>query len=180
MSNPFRRNGETVLSRVFENCIAPQPEQFVGGLGRSASTDADRDHHRPLFRIRRIEIDFGIKDPLVETGWITDRLRGETALKVDVEPLGRPSIGIDVDVVVLIPVRRHIVSEGTGAVVAGVKYMFVRGDADSVYVKKGAEGVYFFMCNTCVVVAYHNDKVQAGACNATAGKLVDFLKENSI
>ena len=69
---------------------------------------------------------------------------------------------------------------GTGAVVAGVKYMFVRGDADSVYVKKGAEGVYFFMCNTCVVVAYHNDKVQAGACNATAGKLVDFLKENSI
>ena len=36
------------------------------------------------------------------------------------------------------------------------------------------------MCRRRVVVAYHNDKVQAGACNATAGKLVDFLKENSV
>jgi profilin len=69
---------------------------------------------------------------------------------------------------------------GTGVVLAGVKYMFVRGDSDSVYVKKGNEGVVFCKCNTCVLVGYHNDKIQTGACNSVVGKLADFLKESSI
>merc|ERR1712228_890632 len=58
---------------------------------------------------------------------------------------------------------------GTGALVAGVKYMFVRGSGDEVYVKKG---------NTCILVGYHDDKIQGGACCTAVGKLQDFLKEN--
>jgi len=68
----------------------------------------------------------------------------------------------------------------TGVVVAGVKYMFVSGDANEVYVKKGNDGVVFCKCNTCILVGYHNDKVQPGACRTTVGKLADFLKEQGI
>merc|ERR1712087_789765 len=46
---------------------------------------------------------------------------------------------------------------GTGALVAGVKYMFVRGSGDEVYVKKGNTGVVFCKCNTCILVGYHDD-----------------------
>mmetsp|Transcript_864 Transcript_864/g.1359 ORF Transcript_864/g.1359 Transcript_864/m.1359 type:complete len:128 (-) Transcript_864:93-476(-) len=69
----------------------------------------------------------------------------------------------------------------TGATVAGVKYMFVRGEENAeIYVKKGAEGVVFCRCNTCILVAYHNDKIQPGSCASTVGKLADFLKESGI
>ena len=34
--------------------------------------------------------------------------------------------------------------------------------------------------NTCLLVAYHNDKVQPGQCRSTVGKLTDFLKESGI
>ena len=34
--------------------------------------------------------------------------------------------------------------------------------------------------NTCILVAYHDDKIQPGQCRATVGKLADFLKENGI
>ena len=69
----------------------------------------------------------------------------------------------------------------TGATVAGIKYMFVRGEENAeIYVKKGAEGVYFFRCNTCIIVGHHNDKIQPGQCSATVAKLGDFLKEQNI
>lgn len=69
----------------------------------------------------------------------------------------------------------------TGAVIAGVKYMFVRGEENAeIYVKKGNEGVYFYRCNTCIIVAYHNDKIQPGTCSACTAKLGDFLKEQGI
>jgi len=69
---------------------------------------------------------------------------------------------------------------GTGIVVAGVKYMFVSGSAEEVYGKKGNDGVVFCKCNTCILVGYHNDKVQPGQCRSTVGKLADFLKESGI
>jgi profilin len=69
---------------------------------------------------------------------------------------------------------------GTGIVVAGVKYMYVQGDGSEVYGKKGNEGVVFCKCNTCILVGYHNDKVQPGACRTVVGKLADFLKESNI
>ena len=65
-------------------------------------------------------------------------------------------------------------------VIAGVKYMFVKGDEATVYAKKGNEGVYFFRCNTCIIVGYHSDKIQPGQCGSTCGKLADFLKESSM
>jgi len=69
----------------------------------------------------------------------------------------------------------------TGAVIAGIKYMFVRGEENAeIYAKKGNEGVYFYRCNTCIIVAYHNDKIQPGACSAGTAKLGDFLKEQGI
>merc|ERR1711988_1860411 len=69
----------------------------------------------------------------------------------------------------------------TGATIAGVKYMFVRGEENAeIYVKKGAEGVVFYRCNTCILVAYHNDKIQPGQCSMTVAKLGDFLKESGI
>ena len=45
---------------------------------------------------------------------------------------------------------------------------------------QGAEGVYFYRCNTCIIVAHHDDKVQPGNCLATVAKLGDFLKESGI
>ena len=106
----------------------------------------------------------------------------------------------------------------TGATVAGVKYMFVRGEENAeIYVKKvgalpracfhptpptfpcrprsvqplrpvsprpccsqGATGVCFCRCNTCIIVGYHDDKIQPGSCQMTVGKLADFLKESGI
>ena len=69
----------------------------------------------------------------------------------------------------------------TGLVIAGIKYMFVRGETgDFVCGKKGNEGVVVYKCNTCLLVAYHDDKIQPGACMATVGKLADFLKESGI
>ena len=67
---------------------------------------------------------------------------------------------------------------GTGVVLAGVKYMYVAGSADEVYGKKGQEGVVFCKCNTCLIVGYHNDKIQPGSLRLTVGKLADFLKES--
>ena len=70
---------------------------------------------------------------------------------------------------------------GTGFVVAGVKYMYVRGETNEYVIgKKGAEGVMVFKCNTCVIVAYHDDKITSGACNHAVSKLADFLKESNI
>jgi len=69
----------------------------------------------------------------------------------------------------------------TGLVIAGVKYMFVRGETGEFVVgKKGNEGVVVYKCNTCLLVGYHNDKIQPGQCSATVAKLGDFLKESSI
>ena len=44
----------------------------------------------------------------------------------------------------------------TGVTVAACKYMFVSGDKDEVYAKKGQEGVVFCKCNTCVIVGFHS------------------------
>ena len=69
----------------------------------------------------------------------------------------------------------------TGATIAGIKYMFVRGEENAeIYVKKGATGVCFCRCNTCIVVGMHDDKIQPGSCQMTVGKLADFLKESGI
>mmetsp|Transcript_6556 Transcript_6556/g.21493 ORF Transcript_6556/g.21493 Transcript_6556/m.21493 type:complete len:128 (+) Transcript_6556:41-424(+) len=69
----------------------------------------------------------------------------------------------------------------TGATIAGEKYMFVRGEENAeIYVKKGAEGVVFYRCNTCIIVGHHNDKIQPGQCSTTVAKLGDFLKESGI
>ena len=94
------------------------------------------------------------------------------------------SAGFAAQVAEVAAVSAHFAPAGlaaTGATVAGVKYMFVRGEENEVIqCKKGAEGVYFYRCNTCIIVAHHDDKVQPGNCLATVAKLGDFLKESGI
>merc|ERR1712014_302974 len=70
----------------------------------------------------------------------------------------------------------------TGVVIAGVKYQFIscEPDGSQLIAKKGSEGVVVQKCKTCLIVAYHSDKVQSGACNYAVAKLADFLKENGI
>ena len=34
--------------------------------------------------------------------------------------------------------------------------------------------------NTCILVGFHDDKIQPGAARSTVGKLADFLKESNI
>jgi len=82
-------------------------------------------------------------------------------------------------------VSAHMAAEpaalaATGVVVAGIKYMYVSGEAQEVYGKKGNEGVVFCKCNTCILVATHSDKIQPGQCRSTVGKLADFLRESGI
>ena len=67
----------------------------------------------------------------------------------------------------------------TGVTIAGVKYMYVSGEENTeIYAKKGNEGVAFYRCNTCILVAYHNDKIQPGQCRTVLAKLGDFLKDS--
>jgi len=68
-----------------------------------------------------------------------------------------------------------------GAYVAGVKYMFVKFDDDhTVYVKLDNCGVVFARCNTCILVARHEDNIQGGHALVAVGKLRDYLAENNI
>jgi len=69
---------------------------------------------------------------------------------------------------------------GTGVTVAGIKYMYINGDKQQVYAKKGNTGVVFFKCNTCVIVGTHNDTIQPGNCKNAVSKLGDYLVENSV
>ena len=49
------------------------------------------------------------------------------------------------------------------------------------FLLRSAHAVYITTTgNTCIIVAYHDDKIQPGSCRSTAGKLADFLKENNI
>eukprot|EP00320_Phaeocystis_rex_P021908 CAMPEP_0119057438 /NCGR_PEP_ID=MMETSP1178-20130426/1891_1 /TAXON_ID=33656 /ORGANISM="unid sp, Strain CCMP2000" /LENGTH=127 /DNA_ID=CAMNT_0007038267 /DNA_START=33 /DNA_END=416 /DNA_ORIENTATION=- len=95
------------------------------------------------------------------------------------------SAGFNAQVAEVAAVSAHFAApEGlaaTGVTIGGIKYMFVKGEANQVVQsKKGAEGVFLYRCNTCIIVAYHNDKVQPGNCLATVSKLGDFLKESGI
>jgi len=69
----------------------------------------------------------------------------------------------------------------TGFKIAGEKYMFVKGDKDTFVVgKKGASGAVAYKCNTCILVAVHDDKIQSGACNNVVAKLGEWMKEQGI
>ena len=69
----------------------------------------------------------------------------------------------------------------TGVTIAGVKYMFVRGyENEDIYVKRGNTGVCFRRCKTCIIVGYHDDTIQPGACRCAVENLADYLVENNI
>ena len=66
------------------------------------------------------------------------------------------------------------------AEIAGAKYRYINSDEETMYLRKGGDGVCFFKLNTCVIVAQHNDKVQPGECRMAVQRLADYLKENGI
>uniref|UniRef100_A0A6S9RSZ3 Profilin n=1 Tax=Chrysotila carterae TaxID=13221 RepID=A0A6S9RSZ3_CHRCT len=73
------------------------------------------------------------------------------------------SAGFAAQVAEVAAISAHMASDatalaGTGLIIAGEKYMFVRGDADCVVGKKGASGVIIYRCNTCCLVATHGEQ----------------------
>ena len=69
---------------------------------------------------------------------------------------------------------------GSGITIAGVKYMFIKGDAEEVIGKKGQSGVVIHKCKTCMLVNVHNESIQTAACNAAVATLSTYLRENQI
>eukprot|EP00002_Diphylleia_rotans_P009589 TRINITY_DN19978_c0_g1_i1.p1 TRINITY_DN19978_c0_g1~~TRINITY_DN19978_c0_g1_i1.p1 ORF type:complete len:127 (+),score=29.35 TRINITY_DN19978_c0_g1_i1:88-468(+) len=68
--------------------------------------------------------------------------------------------------------------QASGVNVAGVKYMFLRGDERTVQAKKGATGVVLVKTKQSILVGVYNDKQQPGAATLTVEKLADYLIEN--
>ena len=68
-----------------------------------------------------------------------------------------------------------------GATIAGVRYMFVRGEENhEIHVKQETEGVVFYRCNTCIIVAHHDANIEPDSCSATVAMIGDSLKESGI
>lgn len=68
----------------------------------------------------------------------------------------------------------------TGVVIAGVRYLYIRGTAnDMIYVKNGNTGVYFFRCNTCIIVGYHDGSILPGDTMDAVTKLGDFFRKHA-
>ena len=67
---------------------------------------------------------------------------------------------------------------GAGGGVAGVNYMFVRGDDDEkwVYLKKGLLGVTFVACTQCIVALQHDENTAASVSSMAAQTVADTLK----
>eukprot|EP00128_Syssomonas_multiformis_P007780 Colp12_sorted_trinity150504_noHs@6208 len=67
---------------------------------------------------------------------------------------------------------------GTGVVLAGTKYMFLRGEKDrSVYAKSKDGGAIVVKTGQAVIVAVYEGGIQPGACAAVVEKLADYLIE---
>ena len=92
------------------------------------------------------------------------------------------SAGFDAQVAEVAAVCAHFAEPSgltaTGAMVNGVKYMYLRGEEnDNVYVRKGATGVHFYKCATCVLVAFHDEGIPRGKCEDAVRNTADYLRE---
>jgi len=58
-----------------------------------------------------------------------------------------------------------------GGFIAKEKYMILRGDERSIYLKKGAGGAALVKTNQCFILAVYVEGQVAGACNSAAEKL---------
>lgn len=67
---------------------------------------------------------------------------------------------------------------GGGLMLEGQKYMVLRADDPSIYVRKGSDGACISKTNQCILIGWYGEKVQAGQCNQAVEKLADYLREN--
>merc|ERR1712151_122725 len=66
----------------------------------------------------------------------------------------------------------------SGLVLEGVKYMFLRGDTDTLYVRKGAVGACICKTKQAIVICKYNEEMTAGQCNTVCERIKDYLVGN--
>jgi len=66
----------------------------------------------------------------------------------------------------------------TGATVAGARYMYAGGEANSeIYIKNlDDRGIVFFRCQTCMIVAYHDSDILPATCRCAIRKVMEYLR----
>lgn len=65
-----------------------------------------------------------------------------------------------------------------GCFIAGDKYMVIRGDNRSLYIKRGQGGAAAVQTNQCVILGIYTDGMVVGQCNSAVEKLADYLIES--
>merc|ERR1711981_797995 len=64
----------------------------------------------------------------------------------------------------------------SGVTLEGVKYMFLRGDSEAIYVRKGSIGACICKSNQAIVICKYNANMTAGQCNSACEGIKDYLK----
>ena len=62
----------------------------------------------------------------------------------------------------------------SGIKIGGDKFMYIRGDEDSMYFKKGAAGLYVMKGATFIALGFHDDSIQPPQCG-TVAKICEYL-----
>lgn len=65
-----------------------------------------------------------------------------------------------------------------GCFLAGEKYMVIRGDHRSIYIKRGQGGAAAVQTSKCVVLGVYTDGMVVGQCNSAVERLADYLIES--
>lgn len=68
--------------------------------------------------------------------------------------------------------------QGSGVMLGGTKYMTLRADNRSVYIKKGATGAACVKTNQSILIGWYDENIQPGQCSSTVERLADYLIDN--
>ncbi|EKX36790.1 hypothetical protein GUITHDRAFT_89929 [Guillardia theta CCMP2712] len=69
-------------------------------------------------------------------------------------------------------------SDAMPVTLQGVKFLVLRADESSIYLRHGPEGACIAKTNQCILIGMYGENQQAGDCNVVVEKLADYLKEN--
>ena len=65
---------------------------------------------------------------------------------------------------------------GLGVTVAGTKYLVTRASDEVIAARKGSNGLFLYKSNKAIVLALHDETMNAGTCSTYAGKACDYFK----
>eukprot|EP00298_Acanthocystis_sp_HF-20_P015062 c21015_g1_i1.p1 GENE.c21015_g1_i1~~c21015_g1_i1.p1 ORF type:complete len:152 (-),score=60.80 c21015_g1_i1:253-708(-) len=65
---------------------------------------------------------------------------------------------------------------GSGFMIGGTKFMYLRSDDQMAAGKKGNDGFVAYKTGQCVVVGFYQDPIQPAACSAATSKVSEYLK----